>query len=64
MNRFLVSTTSPSCCAPQPQGSCGCGGGARQPVPEADLGLSCGNPVAFSHVLAGAASSVTILAVK
>ena len=48
-----VAKKAASCCAPQPQGSCGCGGGARQPVPEADLGLSCGNPVAFSHLKSG-----------
>jgi hypothetical protein len=43
------------------QSSCGCGGPAPcctgdtyavpdHPVPEAELGLSCGNPVAFSHL--------------
>ncbi len=43
------------------QQSCGCGCGGKAPcdaesdqaVPEADLGLSCGNPVAFSHIKPG-----------
>ena len=42
-----------SCCGPQ--ASC-CGGAAiakDHPVREAELGLSCGDPVAFSHLKAG-----------
>ena len=41
------------CCEP----SCGCDKGAYvvtdHPVPEAELGLSCGNPVALSHLKEG-----------
>ena len=48
-----VARKQSSCCEP----SCGCDKGAYavpdQPVPEAELGLSCGNPVAFSHVRPG-----------
>ncbi|TET34403.1 MAG: arsenite methyltransferase [Planctomycetota bacterium] len=40
-----------SCCTPTP--SC-CGADAKaQPVPEAEMGLSCGNPVAFSELKPG-----------
>ncbi len=43
-----------SCCGPAPS----CGGQAPcgdpdQPVPQAELGLSCGNPLAFAHVCEG-----------
>jgi len=39
-----------SCCC---GGKAPCGADAGLPVPEADLGLSCGNPVAFSQIRAG-----------
>jgi len=38
-----------SCCA----GSCSCGAAKSQPAPQAELGLSCGNPVAFSRIRKG-----------
>src|SRR5512133_804858 len=39
-----------SCCAPK--SACGCSSKGMA-VPEAELGLSCGNPVAFSHLREG-----------
>jgi arsenite methyltransferase len=52
--------------AARKQSSCGCGSGASSsccqskeynvpdhPVPEAELGLSCGNPLAFGHIRKG-----------
>jgi len=38
-----------SCCCSKP---C-CGGSSDHPVPEAELGLSCGNPVAFTQLKEG-----------
>ncbi|MCJ7544099.1 MAG: arsenite methyltransferase, partial [Phycisphaerae bacterium] len=50
-----VARQQSSCCGPAPSG--GCGGQpyavADQPVPEAELGLSCGNPLAFGHIREG-----------
>lgn len=48
-----VAKQRSSCCGPQ--ASC-CSGAAVKPdhpVPEAELGLSCGDPVAFSHLRPG-----------
>jgi ubiquinone/menaquinone biosynthesis C-methylase UbiE len=48
-----VARKQSSCCGPKP--SC-CDKSAvipDHPVPEAELGLSCGNPVAFSHLRKG-----------
>jgi SAM-dependent methyltransferase len=48
-----VAKQHSSCCGPKP--SC-CGKAASapgQPIPEAELGLSCGDPVAFSHLRPG-----------
>ena len=48
-----VAETRASCC--EAKKSC-CGMGAAPqglPVPQAELGLSCGDPVAFSHLRAG-----------
>jgi SAM-dependent methyltransferase len=49
-----VARRRSSCCPPSP----GCGGQAVRtdgdlPVPEAELGLSCGNPLAFGHIHQG-----------
>jgi len=49
-----VAKKQASCC----ETKCGCGDGLPyvvpdHPVPEAELGLSCGNPVAFSHLEKG-----------
>ncbi|MCX5684100.1 MAG: arsenite methyltransferase [Planctomycetota bacterium] len=49
-----VARKQASCC----DAKCSCGSGAEyaaadHPVPEAELGVSCGNPVAFSHLKAG-----------
>jgi ubiquinone/menaquinone biosynthesis C-methylase UbiE len=49
-----VARKQSSCCEPK----CGCTGNADyvvpdHPVPEAELGLSCGNPIAFSHLEKG-----------
>jgi len=49
-----VARKQSSCCEPK----CGCGSEADyvvpdHPVPEAELGLSCGNPIAFSHLEKG-----------
>jgi len=50
-----VARKQSSCCGPP--SSCGCGGqssvAAGNPVPEAELGLSCGNPLAFAHIHPG-----------
>ena len=48
-----VAERQQSCCTPAP--SCCCGGevAADQPLAGTDLGLSCGNPLAFSEVRAG-----------
>lgn len=50
-----VARRGRSCCAPK--GGCTEGGGActesAHPVPEAELGLSCGTPLAFGHVRSG-----------
>jgi arsenite methyltransferase len=54
-----VARKQSSCCGPTPCGcSTSCGNDAAyvvpdHPVPEAELGLSCGNPVAFSHLAPG-----------
>jgi arsenite methyltransferase len=49
-----VARKQSSCCGPT---TCGCNETActvpDHPVPESELGLSCGNPVAFSHLVAG-----------
>jgi arsenite methyltransferase len=49
-----VARKQSSCCGPKP---CNCNDSAYlvpdHPVPEAELGLSCGNPVAFSHLAKG-----------
>ena len=45
----IATEAGTSCCA----SSCSCGAGKNLPVPEAELGLSCGNPVAFSHLKRG-----------
>lgn len=45
-----VARRQSSCCGPAP--SC-CGPKAGGAVPEADMGLSCGNPVAFSELKTG-----------
>jgi SAM-dependent methyltransferase len=48
-----VARRQSSCCGPR-QSCCAKGPAvAGQPVPEAELGLSCGNPVAFSHLREG-----------
>ncbi|MHC4660614.1 MAG: arsenite methyltransferase [Planctomycetota bacterium] len=40
-----------SCCEPAP---CCCGEAAKsQPIPEAEMGLSCGNPISFSELKPG-----------
>ena len=49
-----VARKESSCCGP----SCGCSDTKAytvpdHPVPEADLGLSCGNPLAFGHINPG-----------
>jgi SAM-dependent methyltransferase len=50
-----VARRRSSCCPPSP--NCGCGGPpyevADHPVPQAELGLSCGNPLAFGHIHQG-----------
>lgn len=48
-----VAERRQSCCTPVP--SCCCGGeaAADQPLQGTDLGLSCGNPLAFAEVRAG-----------
>ncbi|HUW31204.1 MAG TPA: arsenite methyltransferase [Planctomycetota bacterium] len=45
----IAKEAGTSCCA----NSCSCGSAKNQPVPEAELGLSCGNPVAFSRLRKG-----------
>jgi len=45
----IAKEAGTGCCA----SSCSCGAGKNQPVPEAELGLSCGNPVAFSRLRKG-----------
>ena len=42
-----------SCCPPRPSCCDKSGSATDLPVPEAELGLSCGNPVAFSHLSPG-----------
>ena len=50
-----VAKKQSSCCGPP--SSCGCGGQpytvSDHPVPEAELGLSCGNPLAFGYIHPG-----------
>ena len=48
-----VARKAASCCGPR--SACCCDGAAApaHPVPEAELGLSCGDPVAFSHLSPG-----------
>ena len=48
-----VAKKQASCCDAKALESCCSGGGGEQKVPEADLGLSCGNPVAFSEIKPG-----------
>jgi arsenite methyltransferase len=50
-----VAQRQSSCCSKQPAACCdkSCDAPAENPVPEAELGLSCGNPVAFSHLKEG-----------
>jgi arsenite methyltransferase len=53
-----VAAKQTSCCGPSSCGTSPCDSGDAytvpdHPVPEAELGLSCGNPVAFSHLEAG-----------
>ncbi|MBP7865332.1 MAG: arsenite methyltransferase [Acidobacteria bacterium] len=45
-----VARKQNGCCGPA---ACGCSGAAAQPVPEADLGLSCGDPAAFDQIRPG-----------
>ena len=47
-----VARKQASCCDSKALKSC-CSGGEAPKVPEADLGLSCGNPVAFSEIKPG-----------
>jgi arsenite methyltransferase len=47
-----VARQQSSCCGPQQTCGCSCAA-ADQVVPEAELGLSCGDPVAFAQVRAG-----------
>ena len=47
-----VARRQSSCCGPAAKSCCG-GPAADATVPEAELGLSCGNPVAFSHLKPG-----------
>jgi len=47
-----VARKQASCCDSKALRSC-CSGGEAPKVPEADLGLSCGNPVAFSEIKPG-----------
>jgi arsenite methyltransferase len=47
-----VAKKQASCCDAKALESC-CSGGGTQKVPEADLGLSCGDPVAFSEINPG-----------
>lgn len=46
-----VARQQTPCCGPAP--ACGCGESKAQPVPEADLGLSCGNPASFDQIRPG-----------
>ena len=50
-----VAERQSSCCGKKPISCCdkSCDAPAENPVPEAELGLSCGNPVAFSHLKEG-----------
>ena len=45
-----IARRQPSSCGSR---NCDCGGAAGHPVPESELGLSCGNPLAFGHIRAG-----------
>jgi SAM-dependent methyltransferase len=50
-----VAERQSSGCGRKPASCCdkSCDAPAKNPVPEAELGLSCGNPVAFSHLKEG-----------
>ena len=50
-----VAERQSSCCGGKAASCCdkSCDAPAENPVPEAELGLSCGNPVAFSHLKEG-----------
>ena len=47
-----VAQRQASCCGPAPT-CCGGGAASAQPVPEAELGLSCGDPIAFAEIREG-----------
>ena len=48
-----VAKQRSSCCGPKASCCSGAAVAPDHPVPEAELGLSCGDPVAFSHLKAG-----------
>ena len=48
-----VAKQRSSCCGPESSCCSGAAVATDHPVPEAELGLSCGDPVAFSHLKPG-----------
>lgn len=50
--RVARAKSGASCCSPKAAASC-CGPAATHPAPEADLGLSCGDPVEYAALQAG-----------
>jgi len=48
-----VARKAASCCGPRSACCCDAAAAAAHPVPEAELGLSCGDPVAFCHLHPG-----------